>query len=124
MYYFIPCTVSKSIPAALPQLFILPIAKGVIERIDVEYPAGCCGLVGIRVINEDWQLVPWNSDEWLTSDDRTFLLPLSYNIEQPPFRLVIYAYNLDDVYQHTIRIGVMLNETKSGNLGMALLEGA
>ncbi len=123
MYYFIPCTVSKAIPVDNPQLFILPIAQGTIERIDLEYPAGCCGLVGIRVINEDWQLVPWNTDQWLSSDDRTFQLPLDYAVTQPPYRLVIYGYNLDDVYNHTIRIGVMLNEKKGSNLGLAILEG-
>ncbi len=123
MYYFKPCTVSKDTAVDDPLQFILPIAQGIIESIDIEFPAGCCGLVGIRVINEDWQLVPWNTDQWLSSDDGTFTLPLNYSVDQPPYRLVIYAYNLDDVYSHTIRIGVMLNEKKSSNLGLAIMEG-
>ncbi len=121
MYYFIPCTISKGTEEDNPLEFILPMASGVIESIDVEFPAGCCGLAGVKIINEDWQLIPWNNDQWLTGDNRSFILPIHYPVTQPPYRLVIQGYNLDDVYNHTIRIGVMLNENSNNNLSLALI---
>jgi hypothetical protein len=86
--------------------YILNLPKGAIQRIWIEYPKGCAGLVGFQLWREARQIFPLPYGVWLRSDGITLSFAFTHEIVTNPFWVEIRAYNLDDTYQHTIWIGL------------------
>lgn len=82
--------VSVSITSTLPKL------KGV----DLTFPAGCAGLVGVAVFDRGAQVAPMSG--WSTGDSRTVHLEVGRWLDGSPFRIDLRGYNLDDTYPHTV----------------------
>ena len=82
------------------------IQFGIVHRIHISIPSGHGGLTGIRILQGLHQIAPTSGSEWFAGDD----MELDYNdfveIDETPFELTIEAYNEDDTYAHTFRVGV------------------
>jgi len=92
----------------------LRLVPGQIEKVDISFPAGCVGLVGVRILRGHLQLWPLSPDEWIISDNFTVSFPETYKLDERPFELTFEGYNLDETYDHTIRIGITLTEQRIG----------
>jgi len=90
----------------------LRLVPGQIEKVDISFPAGCVGLVGVRILRGHLQLWPLSPDQWIVSDNFTVTFPGTYELDERPFELTFEGYNLDETYDHTIRIGITLDEKK------------
>jgi len=88
----------------------LDLCYGIIRQIDIGFPAGCCGLVGIKLKRALHSLFPVGEQNWFTGDDVNISFDEQYMLLYEPFHLSIEAYNLDDTYNHTIvfRVGIEL----------------
>jgi hypothetical protein len=85
------------------------LQHGTIHKIDLVFPAGCAGLAGLRIVQGIHQIFPSNSGQWFIGDDINITFPENYLLYTPPYYLELQAYNLDDLYSHTliVRIGLL-----------------
>jgi hypothetical protein len=86
----------------------LPLPKGIITHVDIKFPAGCHGMVKVRLFQEALQLIPLTEDEWVTGDDEIVPTDTYCELLESPFKLKIIACSPDTEYDHviTVRINV------------------
>ena len=80
------------------------VNKGVISNFWITFPAGCAGLVKLRVYHEGHPFLPVNQDNYLRGDNITFSFPVMFEIIEEPMLLTVEAWNEDATYNHTIDI--------------------
>jgi hypothetical protein len=110
MFYHIPVTSPLSTLETDPTVQDFTVGLGIIDFIEVEFPAGCVGLVHAKILYNTVQIVPYNPSQALYGDDRVFHLPMNYRIDVPPYDLRFIVWNEDDTYQHTVAFGVMMKD--------------
>ena len=93
---------NTAIASYLETKIILPIGR--INRIWIEFPKGCAGLVGFQIWRNPNQIFPIPPGQWMLGDN--FIIPLSFThiIYTHPYELVVRSYNLDDTYNHRIML--------------------
>lgn len=117
--YSLTIPVSTSISDPLEQSITL--VPGIIRKLDIEFPAGCQGRVGVQIWRSIHQLWPTNDQAWFVSDDYTISFPEEYELEEIPWELTLKGYNTSTSQPHTIkfRFGVL---PKKGVWTESLLE--
>ena len=80
------------------------VNKGVISTIWIVFPAGCAGLVKLRIYHEGHPFLPVNQNNYIRGNDYTFVFPVMYEITEEPMILTVEAWNEDGNYDHTIDI--------------------
>jgi len=91
-----------------PQESVLELACGVIEKVYVGFPYGCAGLVGVRILAYQSQIVPLNEDDYLAWDEHVFPVLVRFSLWQNPYQVNILTFNEDDTYNHRVFVGVEL----------------
>jgi hypothetical protein len=91
-----------------PERVSFPVAPGRVIDVSLTFPAGCSGLVGIRIFRGPLQLYPLTVGEWIVSDDATVHFPADFELDERPYALTLEGYNSDDTYTHTVSISVTL----------------
>jgi len=112
MLYSYTLDVPPSTPATSPETLDMDLPGGVIERVEVQFPAGCAGLVHVWIDRALHQLYPANDDADLASDGETISWRDDYELYDEPRTLVANAYSDDDTYTHTITIRVNMLQTQ------------
>jgi len=93
-------------PNVLPeteQINILRLSRGIIRKVEIVFPRGCAGLVGVRIFRESVQVIPLNYPAWLDSDGETISINTEIDLSVNPYEVEVRGYNIDDTYPHTIR---------------------
>lgn len=98
-------TIPKATQRTSPLITSMTCPRGRLERIWLEFPRGCSGLVGIKVLRGEYQIFPLPSGTWFISDNSIFNFKMSIIFQTVPFEVKIYSFNEDDVYTHTPWIG-------------------
>lgn len=80
------------------------VNKGVISNVWVTFPAGCAGLVKLRIYSEGHPFLPVNIDNYLRGDNITFQFPVMFEILEEPMLLTVEAWNEDETYAHTVDV--------------------
>lgn len=70
----------------------------------ITFPAGCAGLVKLRLYHEGHPFLPVNQDNYLRGDNISFEFPMFYEITEEPMLLTVEAWNEDATYDHTIDV--------------------
>jgi len=95
---------TKSTVASKPLITPWSIAIGLIYKLEIMFPPGPSGLVGVAIHNASHRIYPADSDQWFIGDNVT----ISFEDEQPfdeeTKQVEIHTYNLDDYYSHEIQI--------------------
>ena len=104
MLYSKQITVSASTTEANSSKSYFKVNKGVISNMWITFPAGCAGLVKLRIYHEGHPFLPVNQDNYIAADNYTFQFPVMYEITEEPMRLTVEAWNEDDTYDHTISV--------------------
>lgn len=86
--------------------YTMNLPKGAINRIWVEFPKGCAGLVGFQLWREARQIFPMPYGIWLKSDGATLSFAFTHEITTNPYFVELRVYNLDDTFPHTIWVGL------------------
>jgi len=84
----------------------LKLSKGVMTRVDIKFPAGCHGLVKVRLLRSEFQLVPLSKGEWVTGDDETVPTEGYYELETTPTQLKFLGCAPTTSYDHTVTVRV------------------
>jgi len=90
----------------------LPVSQS--ERLWVEFPKGCAGLVGLQLFHGVEQIFPIPAGNWFKSDGFVFGFRLTHLFNIEPFTVEARAYNLDDTYIHTIWLALELRGIPKG----------
>lgn len=81
---------------------------GIITHVEMEFPPGCNGLVGVRVREREHQLYPTNDGEFVVSNAYVVAFNDAYKFFSKPYLAFFEGYNSDEVYPHTITLRVVL----------------
>lgn len=80
----------------------VPLVRGIIQPLEVIFPPGPAGLVGVRAYQGSHQLVPQRDTRWLVGDDITYPHYTPINLLSSPYVITLEGYNEDEEYDHTI----------------------
>jgi len=89
-----------------PKEQTLKLTKGVIVKCDVKFPAGCHGLVKVRLFYHTFQLIPLTKGEYITGDDETVPTETYFELAASPYALTFEGSSPDTTYNHTVTIRV------------------
>jgi len=94
------------------RVVMLPVAKGLVYRVEIEFPPGCSGLLSVKIFDGGYQVWPSNRDGAFRSDGCTIAFDDSYLKQAAPFEFRIETENIDNSWSHTInvRLGMASNE--------------
>jgi hypothetical protein len=100
MIYEKRITLPKNTTRAVPVMAEIEIHPGFIRQVEVVFPAGCVGLVGLTLWLWERQLWPVNPDSFFSGDDVHLVIPEDLQIIDPPFVIGVRGWNEDDTFPH------------------------
>jgi len=109
MFYNFDLTIPANTPTSAQSSRECVLSYGRIEKVDILFPPGPCGLAGVAVDRFNTQILPSNPDSFFISDSETVSSIDAVEIYDRPYVVVFRGYNLDDTYTHTITLRVSLN---------------
>ena len=110
MFFAWDITVTANTLAASPKTQILKLTKGIITKVDLFFPAGCHGLVNVRILRNEFQLIPLSRGEWVTGDDSSIPTEGFYEFETVPSALKFIAHSANTIYNHKITVRVEIKK--------------
>ena len=113
MIYNKPLTISADTAIAAPASVSLPVVDGTLKQLFITFPAGCAGLVGVRVLFSERVIFPSNPDEWFIADNITFDFGENLKIDDKPFSFDLEGYNLDCIFDHTVTFRMAIQKEKA-----------
>ena len=91
----------------------LPVAKGLVYRVEVEFPPGCCGLMNCQIFDGSYQVYPTSRDDSFHSDARNIAFDDSYLKTSAPFEFTIKTWNLDETWDHGIQVRIAMASSEA-----------
>lgn len=109
MYYDFAVLVETKHKADSPKEEILTLTKGVIHRVEVEFPAGCRGQVYLKLLHREHQVWPTNPQGAFNGEGYTVPIDEHYKLTSEPYTLKAVAWGVDCGYEHTltVRVGIL-----------------
>jgi len=101
-------TVPANTSASSPQITRFKVNKGVMYRSYLNFPPGCAGLVQFRMSLEGSPILPVEKDAYIIGDGIVFEYPLYVEIAEEPMEIVIETVNLDDTYDHSLDLQLLI----------------
>ncbi len=83
----------------------IKLAYGVLRKVQIDFPWGCAGLVGVRIIHYENQLYPTSRKTWFIGNEINITFDTEYPIDKGWNEFKVEIYNEDDFYPHTPVIG-------------------
>ena len=106
MAYALDLTIPVSTAEASPASGSIYMAACVVSRIELTFPDGCAGLVGVRFKYYTRQLWPCNPEEWFRGNGQAITFEPKARFEESPAVLYVEGYNSDDTFAHTVYVVV------------------
>lgn len=112
MLYEYDLVVPANTLAASPASLEMPLSRGIITKIEAQFPAGCQGVVLVVVRRALHQVWPTNPDGQLKANAYVISTPEHYELLESPYQLQAYGWSPGTTYSHTItlRFTVLLPE--------------
>lgn len=109
MFYVYPLTVPANTPEGSAVIQTIPIANGVIYRVELEFEKWCAHLLHLRIYRFENLIYPSNPLGSFTSDGETIAFNDYFGVFEEPYTLKIAGWNEDDFFDWTVavRIGVL-----------------
>jgi len=96
-------TPAKTEEANLKQT-IIQLKPGTVHQIDAIFPGGCAALLHVRILYQLFQIWPSNPDESFASDNEKITWADAFELDQPPYQLMVHTWNDDDFYAHAVQL--------------------
>lgn len=116
MYFYYEQDIPPNTPDSSPVTLRPKIAQGFLEFVDVGIPRRVQRLAKCKIYYNEFQLVPFNRDMWLTGEDITLRVPINIMLDEEPYELKIICYNLDDTYLHQLSFGISVDIGKKASI--------
>ena len=104
MSYTESLTLPKNTTADSPGSVDIPISPAVVDRVEITFPSGCVGLVGVRFKYQSRVIFPFNPNGWYKGNGQTVIFTPNVELKEEPLMLTVEGYNEDDTYQHIVYI--------------------
>lgn len=102
-----PVTIPNNTPIATPVTRNVFFNDGRVERLEMRWPPGPAGLVGLRVAYSGQVVIPYQAANWLITDDEAIAWPLERFPENGKWQVV--GYNTDQ-FDHTIQFRFLITD--------------
>jgi len=89
----------------------MKITRGLIYRVEFQFPPGCAGLAHLIVYDGGHQLWPASPGLNFHLDGPVVAFDDLYFKLAAPYELVVWGYNTDDTYDHTVYIRLGLADS-------------
>lgn len=106
MFYAWDVTIPANKSASSPTEQTLKLTAGVITHVGVKFPAGCHGMVRVRLLHQTSQLVPLSRGEWVTGDDEEAETESYFELWTAPYSLRFHGCSPGTTYSHTVTVRV------------------
>jgi hypothetical protein len=116
MFFCWDITIAANTTEAIPLKKWLELPKGILTHIDIKFPAGCHGMVKVRLFQEALQLVPLTADEWVTGDDETVPTETYAELLSKPYKLRFKACSPDTTYDHKITVRIEIQPEEAAGI--------
>jgi hypothetical protein len=112
MIYSATIETLKNTAISTPKKTQLVVTTGLVYKVEVVFPAGSAGLMGVAILDGSLRVWPSTAGEWFVGDGNIISFDDVYLKEDAPYIFDIHTYNLDDTYAHKvyIRIGFVTKE--------------
>jgi hypothetical protein len=109
MIYVKDITTPADTELSSPMKTVLQVANGLVYKIELQFPPGSYGLLGVCIKDGSYQIWPSEDKTFFRGDDNLIAFDDLYLKSNPPFNFDIFTYNLDTLYEHEviIRIGLV-----------------
>jgi len=97
-----PLIIPADTKEASPEPLDCPLAAGTVTRVDVQFPAGCSGMVHVSIWRSDHQVWPVNLDEGISGEDAIVSWPESYDLDDEPFGFEVRGWSPGTAYPHVV----------------------
>ena len=114
MFYDFPITLDADGDKLSPISTECVITHGIVKRVEVLFPRGCIGLVGIAIDKSAHQVWPNNSGSYFISDGETIAFNEDYPVFDKPFMMIVRGYNTDTLYPHTVHVRFLIENVETG----------
>lgn len=123
MFYDFAVVVPAGTTEAAPKVETLKLTKGIIHRVEVEFPSGCKGYVSLALYHQEHQVWPTNPSGEFSTSGYTIPIDEHYRLHTKPYSLKARAWSPDATYNHTItvRIGILPQEVLSPLTGLGAM---
>ena len=123
MYYEFDITVPANTAESAPVTEDLQLCRGVIHRIEVQFPIGTFGLAHCRLTHHLFGQLPTNPEGDFSSDG--YIIPIDENLEfySEPYAIKGIFWNDDDTYPHTITVRVGILDAKTPLFILSIFKG-
>lgn len=108
MIYSTHITTLKETLITNPKSTELAITKGLVYKIEIEFPSGSAGLMGVIICDSSFQVWPSTLGQWFTGDGSLISFEDTYLKESSPYKFRIFTYNEDTTYPHSVNIRIGL----------------
>jgi len=105
-------TITAGTKVTAPKEQILKLTTGVITRIEIKFARGCHGLVKVRLLHHESQLVPLSRGEWVTGDDEPVGFNEFFELKTTPYQLKFQGCAPDTTYDHVVTVRVTVLPAK------------
>ena len=109
MFYVDDTSTAASVAEADAIDTILPIDKGIIHRVEIQFPPGSAALCHVQIYLHGEQIYPTNLGSSFASDDETITFRDFRDVRKGPLQLLIRRWNDDTTYAHAVavRVGIL-----------------
>lgn len=109
-------TITAGTLKTAPATFTLPWREGVPEFVEIRFPPGPSGLVGVQLLHSGRRVIPKAANTFLVTDDEL----IKWSLEGYPYNAVytVRGYN-EGVFDHTLQFRFGLNEVGARELTAA-----
>jgi len=102
-------TVKGTYTKIAPKRTVLSVTKGLVYKLELFFPPGSEGELGVVITDGGYQVWPSSPGQWFTGDDELIGFDDMYLKSTAPYQFDIYTYNDDASYDHIVdvRIGLV-----------------
>ena len=115
MLYAWDITISAATSESGPEIETLKCTAGIITRIELKFPAGCHGLVKVKILRSEFRIFPLSDFGWVTGDDEAVGSNMYYSLESIPTELKFVGCSPGTTYPHTITVRVTILPEKEAS---------
>lgn len=87
---------------------VLELCYGTVERVTVLFPPGPSGLVHVRIFRHTRQIWPSTPGESYVGNKTMYTFAENWPIHELPHEVVVQGWNLDDTYEHTVYVHLVI----------------
>ena len=112
MIYQTTITTVKGPAAFTLKQSTLKVTRGLVYKVEIDFPPGCSGLLKVKIFDGGHQVWPSNNNESFSTDGHIISFDDTLLKLAAPFQYTIHTVNEDTIYDHsvTIRIGMVSEE--------------